>query len=174
MKRNVKLQLFSLTICMAFLMTPFYAGAQTSKADFTGTWILNAEKSDMGEPSQGGGPRMGGASLAVTQDANMLSVVRTRTGQDEQPVTTTSKYTFDGKESINTSQRGESKSVASWSADGKLLTIVTKRTIERDGQTMELTSTDVWSLTNTTTLSIASTMNTPNGERKATAAYDKK
>ena len=174
MKRNLKLQLFSLTIGMAFLMTPFYTGAQTSKANFTGAWVLNAEKSDMGEPSQGGSQRMGGASLDVTQDANLLSVVRKRTGQDGQPVITTTKYTLDGKESINTSQRGESKSVASWSDDGKLLTIITKRTIERDGQTMDLTSIEVWSLLNTTTLTIGSKMNTPNGERKATAVYDKK
>jgi Tol biopolymer transport system component len=174
MKRNVKLQLFSLTIGMAFLMTPFLAGAQTSKTNFTGAWVFNVEKSVMGEPSQGGGQRMGVANLDVTQDANLLSVVRTRTGQDGQPVTTTSKYTLDGKESINTSQRGDSKSVASWSADGKLLTIVTKRTIERDGQTMELTSTEVWNMTNTTTLAIAATMNTPGGERKTTAVYDKK
>jgi len=159
---------------MAFVMMPFYSGAQTSKTSFSGAWVFNAEKSVMGEPSQGGGQRMGVANLAVTQDANLLSVERTRTGQDGQPVTTTSKYTLDGKESINTSQRGDSKSVASWSADGKSLTIVTKRTFERDGQTMEMTSTEVWNLTNTTTLSIAATMNTPGGERKTTAVYDKK
>jgi len=175
MKRNVTLQLLSLTIMMAFLLMPFTANAQGSKANFAGTWAFNAEKSNMGQPPQGGGQRMGGGgNFVATQGANLLTVERTRTGQDGQTTTTTSKYTLDGKESVNTTARGESKSVATWSADGKSLTIVTKRSFERDGQTMEMTTTEVWSLTNPTSLSIVSTMNTPNGERKTTAVYDKK
>jgi hypothetical protein len=177
MKKNVTLQLLSLTIIMAFLFMPFTLNAQGSKANFAGTWAFNAEKSNMGQPPQGGGgQRMGGGggNFVATQEANLLTVVRTRTGQDGQPMTTTSKYTLDGKESVNTSGRGESKSVATWSADSKSLTIVTKRSFERDGQTMEMTTTEVWSVTSPTSLSIVSTMNTPNGERKTTAVYDKK
>lgn len=179
MKRNVTLQLLSLTIIMAFLLMPFTTNAQGSKANFAGTWTFNAEKSNMGQPPQGGGggQRMGGfggGNFVATQEANLLTVERTRTGQDGQTMTTTSKYTLDGKESVNKTARGESKSVASWSADGKSLTIVTKRSFERDGQTMEMTTTEVWSLTGPASLSIVSTMNTPNGERKTTAVYDKK
>jgi hypothetical protein len=177
MKRNVTLQLLSLTIIMAFLLMPFTTNAQGSKANFAGTWAFNAEKSNMGQPPQGGGgQRMGGGggNFVATQVANLLTVERTRTGQDGQAVTTTSKYTLDGKESINTTARGESKSTATWSADGKSLTIVTRRSFERDGQTMEMTTTEVWSLTSPTSLSVVSTMNTPNGERKTTAVYDKK
>ncbi len=178
MKRNVTLQLLSLTIIMAFLLMPFTSNAQGSKANFAGTWAFNAEKSNMGQPPQGGGggggQRMGGGNFVAKQEANLLTVDRTRTGQDGQTTTTTSKYTLDGKESINTTARGESKSVATWAADGKSLTIVTKRSFERDGQTTEMTTTEVWTLTSPTSLSVVSTMNTPNGERKTTAVYDKK
>ena len=178
MKRNVTLQFLSLTIIMAFLLMPFTSNAQGSKANFAGTWAFNAEKSNMGQPPQGGGggggQRMGGGNFVAKQEANLLTVDRTRTGQDGQTTTTTSKYTLDGKESINTTARGESKSVATWAADGKSLTIVTKRSFERDGQTTEMTTTEVWTLTSPTSLSVVSTMNTPNGERKTTAVYDKK
>jgi len=60
----------------------------------------------------GGGMRMGGGNFVATQEANLLTVVRTRTGQDGQPTTITMKYTLDGKESVNTSPRGDSKSIA--------------------------------------------------------------
>jgi hypothetical protein len=179
MKRKVTFQLLSLTIITAFLMLPYSTNAQSSKANFSGTWAFNAEKSNMGQPPQGGGGggRMGGfggGNFVAKQEANLLTVDRTRTAQDGQTMTVTSKYTLDGKESVNTTGRGESKSVATWSADGKSLTIVTKSSFERDGQTTEMTSTEVWSLTSPATLQVVRTMNTPNGERKTTLVYDKK
>lgn len=174
MKKNVTLQMISLAVIIAFLSLPFDLGAQGSKANFAGKWALNASKSDMGQ--QGGG-RMGGfggGDFTATQDANTLTVESTRTGQDGQTMTMTSKYSLDGKESVNTMGRGESKSTASWSADGKSLTIVTTRKFERDGQSMEFKTSEVWSLSSPTSLSIVRTMNSPNGEVKTTMVYDKK
>jgi hypothetical protein len=84
------------------------------------------------------------------------------------------KYTLDGKESANTTPRGNSKSVASWSADGKTLTLNTTRTVERNGETREMKSTELWSLTDAKTLSVKSTSTTPGGERKNSLVYDKK
>ncbi len=175
MKKNVTMQILSFAVLFAFLCMPIALNAQGSKANFAGKWALNATKSDMGQAPQGGGQRMGGGGdFTATQDANLLSVERTRTGQDGQATTTTTKYTLDGKVSVNTTGRGESKSIATWSADGKSLTIVTTRTFERDGQSTEMKTTEVWSLTGPTALSVASTMNTPSGERKTTMVYDKK
>jgi len=176
MKKNVILQILSYTVLFAFLCFPLTSNAQGSKANFSGTWTFNAEKSQMGEAPQGGGMRggFGGGNFVAKQEANLLTVDRTRTNQDGQAVTTTSKYTLDGKESVNSTGRGESKSTATWSADGKSLTIVTTRSFERDGQTTEMKTTEAWSLTGANALSIVSTMNTPNGERKTTAVYDKK
>jgi hypothetical protein len=184
MKKNVIMQILSFTVLFAFLCMPMAINAQGSKASFAGKWALNAGKSDMGQPPQGqgqaaapqgGGQRMGGGGdFTATQEANLLTVERTRTGQDGTPVTTKSAYTLDGKLSVNTSARGESKSNATWSADGKSLTIVTTRTFDRNGQSTEMKTTEVWSLTSPTALSVVSTMNTPNGERKTTMVYDKK
>jgi len=179
MKKNVIKQILSFTVLFAFLCMPLAVNAQGSKANFAGKWALNATKSDMGQApqgqGQGGGQRMGGGGdFTATQEANLLTVERTRTGQDGTPVTTKSVYTLDGKVSVNTTARGESKSTATWSADGKSLTIVTTRTFERDGQSTEMKTTEVWSLTGPTALSVVATTNTPNGERKTTLVYDKK
>lgn len=173
MKKNFTMQILSLTVMLSFLCMPLALNAQGSKANFSGKWAFNAEKSELGD--QGGGRMgMGGGDLTATQEANLLTVERTRQGRDGQTVNTTSKYTLDGKESVNTMGMGESKSTANWSADGKSLTIVTKMSFERDGQSMEFTTTEVWTLNSPASLTIATTRTTPNGEVKTKLAYDKK
>jgi Tol biopolymer transport system component len=159
---------------MVLIMGVLAVHAQVGKTNFAGTWTLNTEKSTQPQGDQGGGMRMGGGNFVAAQEANLLTVERTRTGQDGQPITITMKYTLDGKESINTSPRGESKSVAKWSADGKSLTIETSRTMDMNGKPMTMKSTEVWALTDAKTLTVASTRQGPNGETKATLVYDKK
>lgn len=174
-------------IVLAFLAMPFSTYAQAGKANFSGSWVFNAEKSNMGQPPQGqgqppqgqgqgqrpqGGMRggFGGGDFTAAQEANLLTVTRTRTGQDGQTTTTTEKYTLDGKESVNTNTRGgESKSTATWSGDGKSLTIKTTRSFNGN----DMTTTAVWTLDGAA-LVVTSTMNTPNGERTTKAVYDKK
>jgi hypothetical protein len=158
-------------IVMLVVIVPAMAYAQTDKSNFSGTWNMNAEKSTLGD---GGGQRMGGGNFVATQDANLLTVVRTRTGQDGQSMTITMKYTLDGKESVNTNPRGESKSIATWSPDGKMLTIVTTRTRENNGETMVMKSTEEWMLTDAKTITVKSTRDGQNGEVKSTIVYDKK
>jgi len=180
--RTAFLRILSLTVILAFLL-PAMANAQ-GKANFAGTWAYNATKSDQpaggaGGGGGGGGMRGGGGltNFTATQEANLLTVVSSRTGQDGTVTTTTSKYTLDGKESLNTSAgRGGAPgtpvpSVATWSADGKTLTIVTTTTF--NDQTMK--STQVWTLTDANTLSIASTRNGQDGTPVTTKrVYDKK
>lgn len=176
MKNNKNLswlmRLFSLTIMLAFI-APVMINAQAGKTNFAGTWIMNATKSTQPQGG-GGGQRMGGGDVVVTQEANLLSVSRTRTGQDGQPTTTVTKYTLDGKESINTSPRGDSKSVAKWSADGKTLTIETTRTMDMNGETRTIKSSDAWVLTDAKTLTVTSTRQGQDGEVKTVLVYDKK
>jgi Tol biopolymer transport system component len=166
MKRNLSnlMKLLSLTVVLA-LIAPGMINAQTGKANFAGTWAMNAEKSTLPQGG-GGGQRMGGTNFTVTQEANILT--QTRTSQDG--TTRITKYTLDGKESVNTTGGGESKSTANWSADGKTLTIVTKSNFNGN----ERTSTAVWSLIDAKTLSVVSTRQGQDGEVKTTMVYDKK
>jgi hypothetical protein len=158
------------------ILVPSVLNAQSGKSNFSGTWAMNADKSSSGNGGFGGGqggPRMGG-DMTVTQEANLLTVDRTRPGRDGAPTKTTMKYTLDGKESVNPSQRGDSKSVATWSPDGKNLTIATTRSFDMNGETMTMKSTEEWSLTDPKTLSVKSTSTTPNGDMTSTMVYDKK
>lgn len=171
------LRVLSLTVILAFLL-PAMTNAQ-GKANFAGNWTYNATKSPQPAGGGGGGGRgFGGGNMVVTQEANLLTVATTRNGQDGTPVTTTMKYTLDGKESINTTpgfgggDPMKVPSVATYSADGKSLTIVTTRTF--NDQTMK--TTEVWTLTDANTLSIASTRPGFQGgdPTTTTRVYDKK
>jgi len=175
MKKDVTMQILSITVMLAFLCMPLALNAQGSKANFSGKWALNAEKSEMGQQGQRGG-RMGfgGGDFTATQDANLLTVERTRPGRNGQTTNVTNKYTLDGKESTNTMGMGDSKSTATWKTDGKSLTIVTKMSFNRDGQSMEFKTTEVWTLANPASLTIVSTRNTPNGDVTTKMVYDKK
>lgn len=158
------MKLFSLTIMLA-IIAPALTEAQSAKSDFSGSWIVNAEKST--QPQNGGGnQRMGGGNFTVQQEANLMT--RTRTGQDG--TTRVSKYTLDGKESVNTTGRGESKSTAKWAGDGKTLTIVTRLNI--DGN--ERTVTETWSLIDAKTLSILVIRQNQDGDIKYSMVFDKK
>lgn len=171
MKTGIKgtyvLMLLSVTL-MLTIMAPAISVAQTDKVNFTGNWSLNAEKSVIGDNQ-----RMGGGDFIAKQDGNIFSVERSRTGRNGETMKTTMNYTLDGKESINSSQRGDSKSVAKWSADGKTLTISTARSFEMNGETINMTTVEIWSLTDPKTITIHSSFSTPNGEREMTLVYDK-
>jgi hypothetical protein len=163
MKKNVSnlsgnlMKILSLTIMLAFIV-PLMTNAQGGKANFAGNWTFNAEKSTQPPAGGGGGGQgggggrggFGGGNFVATQDANTLTQVRTRTGQDGTATTTTTKYTLDGKECVNTTPRGDSKSTATWSPDFKSLTIVTKASFNGN----DMTITAVWSLIDAKTLSI--------------------
>ncbi len=160
MKNFIKL--LSLAMIFAFVM-PVVAKAQ--KPNFSGSWALNESKSTM--PEGGGRMMMGGREFTVTQEANLLT--RKSVGRDG--TERISKYTLDGKESINSMGDNQIPSVATWSADGKSLTI--KTTMEFNGN--KRTSIAVWSMPDAKTLSIATTSTNREGnEVKATMVYDKK
>lgn len=173
MKKNVSvlMHLLSLTIILAFI-APVMTNAQAGKASFAGSWVANSAKSTpVPEGQGGGGGRMGGGDFTAAQEANLLTVTRTRTGQDGTPTTTVVKYTLDGKLSVNTNPRGESKSTATWSADGKSLTIVTTSTFGD----REMKSTEIWSLTDAKTLTVTATRPNQDGAETTTKrVYDKK
>lgn len=160
-------RVLSLTILLVLVSTSL-SNAQAGKVNFSGSWVMNAEKST--QPEGGGGMRMGGGDFVAKQEANLLTVDRTRTNQNGETVTTNMKYTLDGKESVNTSQRGDSKSVATWSTDGKTLTILTTRTTQYG----DMKTTEIWTLTDPKTISIVTTFTTQDGDRKSTMVYDKK
>ena len=106
------------------------------KPDFSGKWAPKVDPN--AAPPAGGGGRgggMGGGPMTIKQTATELTQETVR-GEN----TMTTVYKLDGTESVNKTQRGESKSVAKW--DGAKLVI--KTSMEGPNGVTETTAT--WSL----------------------------
>jgi hypothetical protein len=147
----------------AAIVIPFTARAQ-SKPDFSGTWTMDAAKSDPAPQGRGGGGG-GGGSQTVKQTATELSV-QTEGRQGPQ----TMVYKLDGSASTNKVMgRGgeqEVKSTAKW--DGSTLVIETTRDI----QGMSITTKETRKMEGATMVVETST-NTPQGEVKRKVVYNK-
>jgi len=153
-----------------FFMVPLVINAQTDKANFSGNWALNESRSSTG--GNQGNQRMAAASstMTVAQEENKLSVTRAVGGRDGGSTPNTTTYSLDGKETVNSSQRGDSKTVAVWASDGKSLTLTTTRSFNG----MDMKTVEVWTIDASNALSIKSDATTPQGNRSTTLIYDKK
>jgi hypothetical protein len=106
------------------------------KVDFSGKWAPKVDPN--AAPPAGGGGRgggMGGGPMTVKQTAIDLTQERTM-GEN----TMTTVFKLDGTESVNKTQRGESKSTAKF--DGAKLVIKTVS----EGQQGPMETTATWSL----------------------------
>ncbi|HEU5219745.1 MAG TPA: hypothetical protein VFU23_13890 [Gemmatimonadales bacterium] len=142
--------------------------AAQGKPDFSGSWKVNTEKSDpMGGGMGGGGGGGAAATITITQSATKLTV---ETHRGEQ--VTTATYNLDGSESVNTTQRGESKSKATW--DGASLVINSESSFTGPNGAMTVTSKEVRTLSaDGKTMTVVRTSQTPNGEMTRKTVYDK-
>jgi len=126
-----KIVLFVMVMALAVAGLSF---AQ-AKPDFSGKW---APKVDAAAPPAGGGGGRGGGMagpMTIKQTAAELTTERT---MGENTVSTV--YKLDGTESVNKTQRGESKSTAKF--DGAKLVIKTVS----EGQNGPTETTATWSL----------------------------
>jgi hypothetical protein len=160
------------TMISAILTGLFVAGLFAGEAvNFSGTWVPDESKM---QPA-GEGPRMVPAKMIVKQAGDSLSTERHLSNPMMGDFTVTEKLTLDGKECVSETEWGGSRnSIAVWSDDHKMLTIKSTVKMNRDGQEMEMKSTEVWSLDeNNTILKIQSTRESPRGLREATLYFKK-
>ena len=140
------------TITLATLAFALAIGLPAqAQTDFSGTWKLNAEKSDTG--GRGAGRGGGMTDMVVKQSAAELSVTR-----GEQTIV----YKLDGSEITITGARGNSTAKAR--VEGATIVIETTRAMNE----MTMTSKATWSIDGG---SLVITTTTPQGERKQ--VYDK-
>jgi len=147
------------------VILPFTTSAQ-GKPDFSGTWTMDAAKSDPAPAGRGGG---GGAAATVTikQTATELTV-QSEGRQGPQTMT----YKLDGSESKNEQMgRGGAMTVVSkakW--DGASLVIESSREI----QGMSITTKEVRTLdSGGKEMKVQTTIQTPQGEQKRNVVYTK-
>jgi hypothetical protein len=154
---------------MLFLSASTLMFAQ--KTNFSGEWNLNATQNDQGE----GRGRMAASKIKITQDASSIILEKTSTRPTGEEATSKETITLDGKECENTLFGDRKrKSTASWSADGKSLTINSTMVFERDGNQMEIKSIDVYKLSDDgKTLSLDMTSSSSFGDRQNSLTYTK-
>ena len=142
------------------------------QSNFSGTWVFNESKSNFGESQF----RFAATSQVVAQDEKVLTVESTMPGRDGGEMKMTAKYNLDGSLSENPVFNTTRKSNVSWSADKKSITIASTMTFERDGESREFKSTEVWKLTDDGKMLMVENSRTgrDGAEVKTIVAYDKK
>ena len=160
------------------------SGGPVEKANFSGEWVLNQDKSDTGGgPGREGaqrnpeGRRGGGFNapqMTTSQTDELLTITRAFKGRDDEEITSEEKYDLTGKQSTNESRMGVKTSGAKWDNNGSVLVINSESMMERGDQSFTMTSTEKWTLLdNGNELEIEMIMSTPRGERTRKVYYTK-
>jgi hypothetical protein len=168
MKHKRFIPVLVLTGTLLFLSVPSEA-LKSKGVDFSGKWVLNEEKSTLGESRN-----FSATELSVSQDGNILNIDRTRTGRDGELRTTSEKVVADGSRNVSERENGSTASVASWSDDGNTLNIAYDIVFNRQGETFTMKRNEVWTLdAGGKVLTIQSNSSSPRGETSMTMVYDK-
>lgn len=166
---NIRKVLQNIVLFFPVLMFMAFTGGIAANTDFSGEWKLNESKSNLGQ--------FGRAAKTLKIEGNVESVAiqRVSTNQAGEEMTSSEKLTFDDKESESTVfGTAKKKSKAKWSDDGKKLTVKSTIAFERNGETMEIKTTEVWSLSDDgKTLTIESTSESARGTNSTKLVYDK-
>jgi hypothetical protein len=150
-------------LCAAAALTLVIPAAAWAKPNFSGSWKLNAGKSDFGQMT---GPAK--MERKVTHEDPSLKYSIVQSSPQGTDVTTDLAYTTDGKPSTNQTPMGELTGTASF--DGDVLNIVNKR----EFQGLEITQTERWTLSDEgKTLTIDSRVSMPRGHVEMKIVMDK-
>jgi len=166
------MRLIALFTVAVLLLGAIVVSAQEAKPNFSGEWVLNADKSTQPE---GPGGRRGGmmaSKMTIEQKDNQLIIESVRKNRDGEDVSTKATYTLDGKKCKNDTNFGTRESTANWSKDGKMLTIESTMNMSRGDREFTMESTEKWSL-DKNVLTIETTRSTPMGDRTSKVVYDK-
>jgi hypothetical protein len=160
---------FVIVLCFLFIFSSLYAA--DDMVNFSGVWAFNEAKSDLGEGSR----RRADLNLTIKQEGNTLSVERVRENRSGEQTTRTENLTLDGKECKNIGSRDrEILSVVNWTENKKGLVIKSTSSFEREGETFEIKTDQIWTLSEDgNVLTIDYTSTSPRGERKSIHVYDK-
>ncbi len=163
----LKINTFLLGTVMLFAFT----GNRPEPVNFSGTWLLNEGKSELGQF----GARSVGKQMVILQQPESTSFTITATDMSGAEITNTEVMSHDGKASESSAYGlGKKISTLKWADDGKTFTVTSQIVLERNGQSFEFSTIQVWSLdTDGKTLSLQTDLSMPQGEIRTKAVYDK-
>ena len=154
---------------MFFFLFLTLSALSAKEVDFSGKWALNESSSEMGE-----GRSFSATKMTVMQKENNMTIERTRIGRDGQERSSSETFTLDGKENMVETENRTTRTVASWSDNGTTLTVKSNIAFSRQGQTFEMTRTEVWTIEEGgKVLRIQSETSSDRGDRSATFIYNR-
>lgn len=184
MKATKKTMVFSVLALLIIFSAAFKSGQ--SKADFSGTWLLNKEQSDFSTiPPE----RAAAVSMTIVQKTDAITIERSFVGQ---PLNTET-YPFNGK-TVELTYPGKTLSgtvagnpaklttpettvrrTLAWSQDEKTINISSKyKQHQQDQEAWEYTRTETYALgADGKTLTLDRVSVTPQGTEKIKAVYHK-
>jgi mannan endo-1,4-beta-mannosidase len=112
------------------------------RADFTGVWVLNEEKSLLDDTGAGYLP----ARMEIDQTAALLVAKRITLVEYADDRVTTDSLALDGREMRSEFWNSPRVTTARWSADGDTLIIESKVALRRAGQASEMVTNEFWTL----------------------------
>ena len=113
------------------------------KSNFSGTWILNEQKSDFGEY----GRMMASDKLVIVQKGKKMTMERYVTTPTGESYNYPENYTLDGKECVNPLwEQSKKTSTVAWSEDKKSLTFTSLLDLMFEGNEMKINTVEVYSL----------------------------
>lgn len=165
------MRILTTTILMAALAAFSFAAGTP---DFSGKWKLNLDKSEFPEAA-GPGPARKPTSLEreITQDASKILMKATQPGRDGAPVTREFTLMLDGSETTSTNPRGSTKTKVHFEGR-KLVSESASEFKTPQGDTISVTTTDEWSLSNDgKVMTVNSKISGPFGDNEIKYVFEK-
>lgn len=167
MKRSFIRKLYFILLAPVFL---FAFTSLPDKANFSGDWKLNGDKSELGQFGD-----YATRILKAEQKDESITIARTAAAFTGGDYTSTETLTYDGKD-CESNLFGESKKKATikWAEDGQTFKITYTLYLDINGQSMEINGTETWTLSDGgKTLTSLSNSSSSFGDNVVKAVYDK-
>jgi hypothetical protein len=142
--KKIKIQSLAVLVlsgiaCMAFTY-------QAAPVDFKGKWMLDITKSDFGNTPV---PKPSKSFMRIIQQDPMIVIEKSKMDSLGKTTVRMDTVVFDGKVRKITKPNGSvinRSSTRQWSADQKVMNIISKFSIDNDGQAVEFSGTEAWSV----------------------------
>lgn len=172
---NPELKRILIPVSLSFLLlvlplAPGHSMPMGKKSNFSGTWVLNEQKSDLGEY----GRMMASNKLVILQKGKKMSMERFGTAPTGEEYSYIENYTLDGKECIiPLFEQSKKTATAVLSKDKKTLTMKALMELMLEGNEMKINTVEVCNLEDGgKSLIIKETASTDYGDMTITIVYD--
>jgi len=132
-------------IACLFVVTTAATPFTFFKTDFSGSWTLNADKSEFGNTPQYAAVK----KFDIKQENDSVYISRVTVNANQEETTSQETLSLDGTPSVKVlDNKRTKKSTVTWSEDGKTMTTVSSYSFPEKPEEIEYTLTQTWSLDN--------------------------